>query len=344
MRVAVVWTEPTELNLSVKRDLQNNSREAIESLLEALHESGHEALLCEADDGILAKLEQFMPLDPQGRPSGIVFNRAYGNKGEWRSSQVPILLEMSGIPYTGPSPLGAALELDKVITKKLMRADGIPTPNFRVMNQGTESSGDLRFPLVVKPRHESDSLGLHLVNDTRGLRQAVQTIVADYAQDALVEEYIEGREFCVALLGNEELEVLPPTEIDFGSRETRLITSEDKLQKAVTPPQIICPAQIETKLMTMLQDISVATFRACLGRDYARLDVRVDQSGQPFVLEINFSPSLSKVSTYVRAATIGGYSYLNLVNRILDLAHTRYFGGPMPKADHESKRVRSLPP
>ncbi|WFU39931.1 ATP-grasp domain-containing protein [Bradyrhizobium sp. CB82] len=326
MRVAVVWNEePIEINLPGRPTLEDH-RAAVKSVVAALQESGHETLLCGGDKGMLATLERFMPPDPQARPSGMVFNMAYGSKGEWRCSQVPTLLEMAGIPYTGRSPLGAALELDKVITKKLIRDDGVPTPNFRVMRCGTESTGDLRFPLIVKPRHGFNSFGLQLINEPSGLSQAVETIVTQYAQDALVEEYIEGREISICLLGNEELEVLPPVEHDFGNRETRLITSEDKHYMAVAGPQKICPARIGSGLATMLRDISVATFRACLGRDFARVDLRIDRSGQPFVLEINFSPSLYDKHSYVRAATTGGYSFSTLVNHILDLAHTRYFG------------------
>ncbi|TIV91204.1 MAG: ATP-grasp domain-containing protein, partial [Mesorhizobium sp.] len=163
--------------------------------------------LCEGDKGLLATLERFMPPDPQARPSGMVFNMAAGIQGECRLTHVPAMLEMAGIPYTGSSPLGHGLALDKVITKRLIRDSGVPTPNFRVMRRGTEGTGDLRFPVVVKPRHESSSFGLQLVHEPARLRQAVEVIVTQYAQDALVEEYIEGREITVALLGNGELEV-----------------------------------------------------------------------------------------------------------------------------------------
>ncbi|MDA9521272.1 hypothetical protein XI06_13030 [Bradyrhizobium sp. CCBAU 11434] len=326
MRVAVVWNEPTEISPS-----SGYYRAAVKDVEQALEESGHETLVCEGDKGLFAALERFISPDRRAGPSGMVFNMAYGSKGEWRCSQVPTMLEMVGIPYTGASPLGAALELDKVVTKKLIRHDGIPTPNFRVMRLGTESTRDLRFPLIVKPRYEHTSLGLQLIRESSGLRQAVEMIVTQYAQDALVEEYIEGREICVALLGNGKVEVLPAVEHDFGDRETRIITWEDKNHLATAKPQKICPAQIGSELATMLQDISVATFRACRGQDYARVDFRIDRSGRPFVLEINFSPSLNSTGSYVRAATTGGYSFPKLVNRILDLAHTRYFGIGIPR-------------
>ncbi|MER9593122.1 ATP-grasp domain-containing protein [Mesorhizobium australicum] len=332
MRVAVVWNHDHTgvINRFGQPGPEDEDREMVESLVAALQEGGHETLLCEGDKGLLGTLEQFMPPDPQARPSGIVFNWAGGIQGECRYTHVPAMLEMAGVPYTGSGPLGLGVAPDKVVTKMLIRDRGVPTPNFRVMRRGTESAGDLRFPVVVKPRFGSTSFGLQLVHEPAHLRQAVEVIVTQYAQDALVEEYIEGREITVALLGNGELEVLPLVEQDFGDRETRLMACEDKMHMAVAAPQKICPAQTGGKLATMLRDISVATFRACQCRDYARVDLRIDGSGQPFVLEINTMPSLGMRDSYVLAAMTAGHSFPSLVNRILNVAHTRYFGIGIP--------------
>ncbi|MET4328636.1 D-alanine-D-alanine ligase [Bradyrhizobium sp. i1.15.2] len=328
MRVAVVWNHNRTgvINRFGQSCPEIYDREAVESVVAALEEGGHDTLLCEGDKGLLAMLERFMPPDPEARPSGIVFNMAYGIQGECRYTHIPAMLEMAGVPYTGSSPLGHGLALDKAISKRLIRDRGVPTPNFRVMGRGTQSPGDLRFPVVVKPRHESTSFGLQLIHEPARLRHAVEEIVANYGQDALVEEYIEGREIWVALLGNGEPEVLPFVELDFGDRETRLMTWEDKAHLAVAAPRRICPARIESKLARVLRAISVSTFRACLCRDYARVDLRIDRSGQPFVLEINSMAALGMRSAYVQAATTGGLSFSSLVNRILDVAHTRYFG------------------
>jgi D-alanine-D-alanine ligase len=238
----------------------------------------------------------------------------------------PAMLEMAGIPYTGSSPLGHALALDKVITKQLIRDAGVSTPNFCVMHRGSAYAGGLRFPVVVKPRHESTSFGLQLVREPSQLSDAVEAIVAQYQQDALVEEYIEGREICVALLGNEELDILPLIEQGFGEREMRLITWEDKTHRAAAEPQKICPAQVSNTLAAILRDISIATFRACGCRDYARVDIRIDDSGQPYVLEINSMAALGMGASYVLSAKTAGLSFSTLVNRILDVAHRRYFG------------------
>ncbi|MCO5965420.1 D-alanine--D-alanine ligase family protein [Sinorhizobium meliloti] len=330
MRVCVVWNDDSTgvINRFGQPCPEEFGRETVRIVMAALQEGGHETLLCQGDKGLLATLERFMPPEPEARPSGMVFNMAYGIQGESRLSHVPAMLEMAGVPYTGSGPLGHGLALDKVITKRLIRDHDVPTPNFRVMRRGTECPLDLGFPLVVKPRHESDSCGVHLVHEPAQLRQAVEVIAARYAQDALVEEYIEGREIWVALLGNAELEVFPAVEQDFGDSETRFVTWEAK-HMAVAAPQRICPAQIGSRLATVLRDISIATFRACQCRDYARIDFRIDRSGQPYVLEINTMPGLDMTSAYFLAAATAGHSYSNLINRIVDIAHTRYFGvGP----------------
>ncbi|MER8900086.1 ATP-grasp domain-containing protein [Mesorhizobium sp. M0676] len=302
----------------------------IDSVVTALEEGGHEVLLCEGDKGLLTTLESFMPPDSQARPSGFVFNMAYGIQGEFPLSHVAAMLEMAGVPYSGPSPLGHVLANDKVVAKILMRDRGVPTPNFRVMRRNSDSIGDLRFPMVVKPPREGDSFGLQLVHEPAELKRAVEMIVEQYAQDALVEEYVEGREISVPLLGNGELEVLPLVEQDFGDRAMRLMTWEAK-HVAEAAASKICPAQIGSRLTAVLRDISIATFRACQGRDYARVDVRIDRSGQPFVLEINTNPCLRRYSSYFVAANTAGHSYSSLINRILDIAHTRYFGTVIPQ-------------
>ncbi|RVC84018.1 ATP-grasp domain-containing protein [Mesorhizobium sp. M4A.F.Ca.ET.022.05.2.1] len=323
MRIAVVWNDDHKgvINRFGQPCPTEYSRERVKSVAAALQEGGHDTLLCQGDKELLATLERFMPPEPEARPSGIVFNMAYGIQGECRLTHVPAMLEMAGVPYTGSGPLGHALALDKVIAKRLICDLGVPTPNFRVMRRGTESTGDLRFPMVVKPRHESDSCGVQVVHEPAQLRQAVEVVVTQYAQEALVEEYIEGREITIALLGNGELEVLPLVEQDFGNHETRLLVGD-----AIAATKSICPAHIGDKLATRLRDISVATFRACHCRDYARVDLRIDRSGQPFVLEINTVPGLGMRSPYVLAAKTAGHSFSSLVNRILDVAYTRYFG------------------
>ena len=303
---------------------------AITAVVGALQRAGHDVLLCEGDKTLLQVLEQFMPPDQQGNPTGMVFNMAYGIQGNCRYTHVPAMLEMAGVPYTGSDPLGHALALDKVITKDLLRQSGIPTPNYCVMKDGEDHAMGVRFPVIVKPRHESTSFGLQLVTEPTGLRDAVNAIVQQYQQDALVEEYIDGREVCVALLGNgADIEVFPLVEQDFGDRSLRLMTWEDKSHKVAVEARKICPANLSRKLADRLREISLGTFHACHCRDYARVDIRIDHQGDPYVLEINSMASLGLTGSYVLAAEAAGYTMDGLVTRIIDVAHSRYQALPV---------------
>lgn len=301
----------------------------IRRVIEALQQDGHEVALLEGDISLLAELKRFVPASPiDGQPSGLVLNLAYGIQGESRYTHVPAMLELAGVPYTGSAPLGHAVALDKAVAKELMRAAGVPTPKFALMEDPCASAPDLRFPLIVKPRHESTSYGLRLVHDRAELAAAVAAVVERYGQAALVEEYIEGREVCVGLLGNEQLEVLPPVELSFEDRELRLMTRDDKFHRRLDEPKKLCPAPLPPHIVGMLEDIARRTFRACHARDYARVDIRIDERNHPQVLELNSMASLGGGGSYVHAAQVAGYSFGQLVNRIVDVAHERYFGRP----------------
>ena len=278
------------------------------------------------------RLERILgPGSESCHPSGLVFNMAYGIQGECRYTHVPAMLEMAGVPYTGSCPLGHALALDKVIAKIQMQAAGVPTPAFRVLHRPDDDVSGLCYPLVVKPRHESTSYGLRLVEDRCQLGDAVAYIVSQYRQDALVEEYIDGREVCIGLLGNGEIECLPAVELDFGDRLLRVNTWDDKYHKSYHEPQKICPAPLDPKLVARLERVAVATFRACRLKDYAaEFDIRIAPSGDLYVLEINSMASLGERGSYVHAANQRGYTFEDLVNRIVDVAHVRYFGKPAP--------------
>jgi D-alanine-D-alanine ligase len=265
---------------------------------------------------------------------------AYGIQGDARYTHVPAALEMAGVPYTGSTPLGHALALDKVVTKVLMLAAGVPTPAFRVMLGPSDSDAGLNYPLVVKPRHESTSYGLAIVHNRQELDAAVGTIVEKYRQSALVEEYIDGREVAIGLLGNAgAMEFLPPVELDFGNRALRLVTWEDKYHKRADEPKKVCPAPIDNTLRQTLNEMALGTFEATHLRDYARVDIRIDPQGRPFVLEINSMASLGDGGSYMTAAKTAGYDFATLVNRIVRVTHRRYFGTEMPAANGPSRQA-----
>lgn len=306
-------------------------KRSVQMVIDALRSDGHTVGFFEGDKRLIANLEQFMPPDPHtNRPGGMVLNLSYGIQGDCRYAHVPGMLEMAGIPYTGSSPLGHALALDKVVTKVLMRGAGVPTPNYRVLSRPSKRADGLRFPLIVKPRHESTSYGLHFVQDGDELEKAVLEVVTRYQQDALVEEYIEGREVCIGLLGNDPVEFLPLVELDFHGRDLHALTWADKYHKSPDEPEKICPAPLCRDLKDRLCQMSLAIFRACRCKDYARVDIRIDQSGNPFVLEINSMASLGSGGAFVLSAEKAGYSFQALISRILDIAHLRYFGTLKP--------------
>jgi D-alanine-D-alanine ligase len=329
MKVAVVHNSGREgvICRFRKPSPERYGKRTILRVAESLGAEGHTVALLEGDKSLLAELERFMPPDPvTGAPTGLVLNMAYGIQGESRYTHVPAMLELAGIPYTGSAPLGHAVALDKAVAKTLMIGAGVPTPGYALMEHGRSSLPELRFPLVVKPRHESTSYGLELADNRKQLRAAVDAVVARFEQAALVEEYIEGREVCVALLGNERLELLPPVELSFCDRAVRLVTYGDKYHRRPDEPEKLCPAPLTPRLAQRVRQLACATFRACQARDYGRVDIRIDRSGDPYVLELNSMASLGGGGSFVCAAEAAGYSFERLVNRIVEIASERYFG------------------
>ena len=305
------------------------ARSHVQAVFDALQEGGHDVALFEGDMTLLGNLAEFMPSEGNGnRPTGMVFNMAYGIQGRCRYTHVPAMLEMAGVPYTGASPFGHVLSQDKVVSKILMQDAGIPTPAFRVASHRRDiemshrmggpgcDPGDLRFPLIVKPRHESTSYGLRLAHDREQLADAVRTVLTDYQQDALVEEYIDGREICIGLLGNESsMEFLPPVEMDFDGRDLLMVTWDDKYHKRPDEIKKRCPADLPDDLKQKLHEIALAVFRVCHCKDYARVDLRIDSRGNPQVLEINSMASLGPRASYALAAKYAAHDPLGRKHR-----------------------------
>lgn len=311
-------------------------KQSVQRIIDALREFGHEVAVFEGDMSMLPALQQFLAPDPKtGAPGGLVFNLSYGVQGDCRYTHVPAMLEMAGLPYTGSSPLGHTLALDKVITKILMVHAGVPTPPWAVVGESGADVSHLRFPLVVKPKHESSSFGLRLVHNHDELNSAAAAVVREYQQDALVEEYIAGREIAVGILGNgnDQPRTLPLVEIDFAGRHLAMMTHADKVHKSEQEPTRVCPAPVDAALEQQLRDIAVKTFNACHLRDYARVDIRIDAQGKPSVLEINSMASLGWGGAYVLAARHAGFSFPELVGAIVDSAHKRYFNAPAPLSE-----------
>lgn len=343
MKIAVVRNRKNEGVLARfgSPTKETYGRSSVQSVMDSLRSEGHEVKVLEGDMTLLAELAKFMPADPvTAQPTGLVFNMSYGVQGEGRYLHVPGMLEMAGVPYTGSTPRAHGICLDKITTKLAIQAAGVPTPRFCSMWTMDDFDATLQFPLIVKPRHESTSLGLALVHDVAELAKAVDHIVGEFSQDALVEEYIDGREVAIGILGNGDPEILPPVELDFRGRAVKILTKPDKFHKTEDEPDRICPAPLDQSLKLELDDIARRVWRACGCRDYARIDIRIDENGRPFVLEINSMASLGQGGAYVLAARTAGYSFPGLVNRIVDVAHERYFGCPAPRENGDVTLTR----
>ena len=242
---------------------------------------------------------------------------------------MPILLEIAGIPFVGADALTLGLTLDKVMAKKIFIAEKIPTPKFFEVKTQDEllNCDHCKFPLIVKPRFEGSSKGLSessRVENIEELKKQVDYVVNTYKQPALVEEFISGQEFTVAIVGNEPPEAMPIVQIKIDGR----LQLNDKFYTfaRITSNRLeyICPAHINQDLKNKIYDLSLKTYRAVECRDFGRVDFRVDSEGRPYVLEINPLPSLSTEDVFMLVAKNIGISYEEMIGKILTSAIIRH--------------------
>lgn len=310
----------------------------IVGIAEALRWGGHEVVFIEGNEDAWDTLRRTR-ID-------IAFNICEGLRGASRESHIPAMLEMLGIPYTGSNVLTLALALDKAMAKRIFQQANIPTARFTVFGPNDEvSSRGLRLPLFVKPAWEGSSIGVSpasLVRNEDELVRQVGYITNSYKQPALVEEYLEGREFTVGMIGNATLEMLPIREIRFDHcpAEHGPIYSYQYKSEWDKEEYFPCPADIPAELAARIRAVAVSAFRALECRDVGRVDIRLDADGVPNVIEINPLPGLAPgFSDLPQAAARGGMSYNELINRILDAAVERC--GLAGKATRYAEVVRS---
>jgi D-alanine-D-alanine ligase len=219
--------------------------------------------------------------------------------------------------------------------------NGVPTPTFAVLDSSGFEIPELDFPLIVKPKNEAVSFGIRIVNNEQELREAANVIFNEYEQPVLAEQYIEGREINVGLLGNgSTLEILQPAELSFGEGGPNIYTEEDKRRISGREIGVICPAPIDAETTAKAQEVARKAFNVLGCYDCARVDIRMDAEGQLYVLEVNSLPSLGEHGSYVAAANAAGLDFTGLVNRLVEVASARYFGTPNPPELH---RVRKTP-
>lgn len=341
MKVAIIYNRDITGVIN-KFGIQNKefySEDNVNHVAKCLEKNGHNTTVIDDNMYVIERLQNFMPRTIEGEQMGMVFNMAYGIQGESRYTHLPSMLEMLGVPYVGSTPSGHAVALDKVMTKVVWLNKGLPTPEFWVFNSGSDDLSKVKYPVIVKPKMESVSFGLKVVYKEEDLKESIQFIVDEYQQQALVEQFIPGREFAVGLLGNSPVEAFPVLEIDLGGDPNSIQTEE---HKRTTPRQKICPANISTELAEKMVEYSKQAFQALELRDFARVDIRLDENNNIYLLEINSMASLGQTGSYVAAAKVAGYSFAGLVNKILDVASVRYFSDSLLTTMPEEKG-RKLP-
>ena len=286
---------------------------------------------------VSADLDAFAILRGLRGQIDLVFNIAEGLHGASREGQLPALLDMLEIPYTGSDPLTLGLCLDKRRTKEVLRSNGVPTPRFWIVTSLAEIPPRLRYPLMVKPTLEGSSKGVtdrSLVKNLHELRHRVEWVLTTYRQPVLLEEFLPGREFTVAMLGNgPELRALPIVEINFATLPkgvNPIYSYEAKWlwDREEDPLQIFtCPAKIDPVLQGEIEAVSKQAFRVMGCRDWCRIDVRLDALGHPQVIEMNPLPGIlprpEQNSCFPKAARAAGLSYEELILTVVDVASRR---------------------
>lgn len=306
-----------------------DSEETIEAVKTALEAYGHDVTLIEADRDAYVKLNIINP--------DFVFNVAEGYSGSSRESQIPSMLEMLNIPFTGSDSVTTGICHDKSRCKEILSYYKIPNAKFFITDSIHRIDEKITFPKFIKPLHEGSSKGIYnssVAKNCAELRNEIIRIKECYNQPSLVEDFLEGKEFTVAMLGNgNDVKVLPIVEINLDlvpdgfnkiySYEVKWFfdTRENKLDI------FKCPAEIDSKLYKQIEKICRDVYIALRIRDWARIDVRLDKDGIPNIVEINPLPGIlpdpADNSCYPKAAREVGLNYNVMINAVLDAAVTR---------------------
>lgn len=297
-----------------------------------------EAALSQVGEVVRLEANEDFPQRLRDARPDIVFNLAEGMGGPSRESHVPAFCEFWRIPYTGSDPLALGICLDKARAKESLVHNEIPTPEFQVVESPDRVRRAMPLPVIVKPLHEGSSKGItqrSVCADWKAVEREVARIVDRYGEPAIVERFLDGREFTVAVLGNDgDCRVLPIVELDFQSLpverhpvygfEAKWIW--DRPEKPLDIFQ--CPADCEPELQARIDDIATATFRRLGCRDWARIDMRCDEHGAPHVLEVNPLPGVlpdpDANSCYPKAARAAGLSFDEMIISVLRAAARRY--------------------
>lgn len=315
------------INRPEERLSEESVADVAESVFSAISDYGHSAVILPLRESLMSLLRRIRELKVD-----VLINLCEGFLGRPQlEANVAAIYEALGIPFTGNPSKALAICQDKFKAKAVLSSFGLPTARGRLVTS-TDQKIELPFPLIVKPNQEDASSGIYqdsVVRNPDALAERVNKIITGYRQPALVEEFIQGREFNVALIENGKLEALPVSEIDFTampesaphicSYEAKWF--EDHVLYVTTPA--ICPAPIDDSLREKLQQYALAAFQAMGCRDYARVDFRMAGDGRICILEVNPNPDISLDAGYYRALKAAGIDYAQFWCRMIDNALRR---------------------
>lgn len=306
-----------------------DSDETILAIERALGEK-HDVFPIEADEKAYFRLKEIKP--------NLVFNIAERLDGPNRESHIPTLCEVLEIPYTGSDPLTLGICLDKSRAKEILAYHKIPTPPFWVVEPGQTLPRGIRLPVIVKPLYEGSSKGIRnnsVVEDRNELEARVEEVQTLYKQPAIIEHFLNGREFTIGVLGNSpHFEILPIVEIDHsqlppGAKPIYSYEAKWIWDQPEKPLEIFkCPAEVSGNLKERIEDVARRACEVLRIRDWCRIDIRLDEKGEPNILEVNPLPGIlpnpEDNSCLPKAARTAGYSYSALIHRVIDEAAARY--------------------
>ena len=324
MRIAIVYNEPGLSHYDVIGEKEASILETVEPVHQSLLDLEHEVLRIQLVSSIEEVNGKFDNLD-----FDLIFNLFEGFNGlpETEADFVAIMADRN-MPFTGCPSQALRLSLDKAKTKVLLKAAKIKTADFQVLNTHSLNHFQLNFPCIVKPRCDDASHGLteeSVVNDSASLKNQVIKISDFYGDNALVEEFIDGREFNITVLGNTNFSTLPASEIVYSLPEgrPRILTFSAKwLEDSpyFVGTKAVCPAPISSGEQEKIAQIALAAFHATGCRGYARVDMRLDKEEQLNVLEVNPNPDISPGTGAARQAEAAGMTYTKFIDKIIKLA------------------------
>ncbi len=325
-RIAIVYNEPypSRYDTIGEEKAALGVLDSVGAVYRALLELGYDVL----------KVSLALPIEEAKEKLGslevdLVFNLFEGFCGQPETEAlVPEILGKFGVPYTGCPASALKLALDKVESKQVIRASGIPTPDFQLLTPETLSRFNLRYPCIVKPRNEDASHGLSqdsVVNNFAALERQTTRVCQLYGGEALVEEFIDGRELNVTVLGNGKGTVLPVSEIVYSLPPgmPRILTFAAKWEPEspyFQGTQTTCPARLPLTTQREAVETVLGVLRLLGSRGYARVDMRLDKAGKLNVIEVNPNPDISPGSGAVLQVEAAGMSYARFIERITELA------------------------